>query len=267
MRMLRRIIILLIFAGVLILVWWYFQRPTAPTCSDGIKNSQEEGVDCGVLACGFECPIELGSPQVVSTKLIPAGSRDYDFVAEIKNPHNDFGASEVSYELILLNGNQQEVLKKEGLFYILPGETKFLILSFLTAEKSISDIRFRIKSAVWQEVDVNDVQLTVARQKYNILPGGVSSFLEAVILNNSDFDFDTVEIDVILRNTRGEVIAVNKSVMNTLLAHTERGFTTTWPFPIVETVGKIEILPSTNLFENSNFIKRYGSGFERFQKY
>lgn len=269
-RLIRQLFIVVIFLAVLSLGWWFFQRTNTPTptCIDSIQNGQEEGVDCGVLACEIECPLELGSPQVISKKLIPARSQDYDFVAEIRNPHSDFGASEVAYELILLNDDGKELLRKNGIFYILPNQTKFLILPFLTTEKNVSNISFNVKSAVWQKFDsVDGVKLTPLREKYSILQGKSSSVLEAMIVNDSDFDFDTVDIDIILRNSKGEIIAVNKSKMNTLLAHTERGFEVVWPFPVKEKVEKIEIKASTNLFENSNFIKRYGSGPEQFQRY
>lgn len=279
-RSIRRLFVVIIFLAILGFGWWFFKRVNTPisTCTDRIQNGQEEGIDCGIIACGIECQPELGSPQVISKKLISArlaeasgvaraGIQDYDFVAEIKNPHSDYGASEVTYELVLLNGNGQELVRKEGLFYILPEETKFLILPFLTTERNVSDIDFKIKSVIWQKVDLNSVNLTIVRQNYTALSGGKSSFLEAVILNDSDFDFETVEVDVVLRNSKGTVIAVNRSVTNTLLAHTERGFKVVWPFPIAEKVAKVEIYPSTNLFENSNFIKRYGSGIEQFQQY
>ena len=239
-----------------------------PTCFDKVQNGQEEGVDCGLLACGITCEPAISSLSVTSQKLIEVRPNDYDFVAEIKNPHTDYGSSEVAYELKLLNGNNQELLTKEGIFYILPNQTKFLILPFLTTEQNVSEINFKIKSAVWQKIDsMSSVTLAATRQSYIVLDGGNSSSLEAVILNDSDFDFDTIDIDIALRNKYGSVIAVNKSEINTLLAHTERGFKVVWPFPINEDVAEIEIIPTTNLFDNSNFIKRYGSGLEQFQQY
>ena len=267
-RSIRRTVAIILFLALLYWVWQYFQKPPASTCVDDIKNGQEEGIDCGMLACGFECPVDLGSPQVISTKLISASLNDYDFVAEIKNPHTDYGSSEVAYELKLLKGNNQELLTEEGIFYILPNQTKFLILPFLTTEQNVSEINFKIKSAVWQKIDsMSSVTLAATRQSYTVLDGGNSSSLEAVILNDSDFDFDTIDIDIALRNKYGSVIAVNKSEINTLLAHTERGFKVVWPFPINEDVAEIEIMPTTNLFDNYNFIKRYGSGLEQFQQY
>src|SRR3989344_7043582 len=118
-RLLRRVVIVVIFLAVFF-AFGYGTRQltqTPPTCTDGIKNGDEEGVDCGLFACQNYCEPDLDPPQVVSTKLIQAGTRDYDFVAEIKNPHPQFGASEVVYELALFNGDDAELLREEGIFY------------------------------------------------------------------------------------------------------------------------------------------------------
>jgi hypothetical protein len=109
------------------------------------------------------------------------------------------------------------------------------------------------------------MNLVVRREVYR--PSSKESSLEAVIFNDSDFDFDTVYIDVVLRNSRGDVIAVNRSELNTFVARTERSFKATWPFSIGSAVDKIEIIPTTDLFQNSNFIKRYGSEVQKFQQY
>ena len=70
-----------------------------------------------------------------------------------------------------------------------------------------------------------------------------------------------------LRDSRGEVIAVNKSDIRTFLAGTERHIDVGWPLKIKGIVDQIDIMSSTNLFENSNFIKAYGSEVEKFQQY
>ena len=124
LRLLRRIIIAGIFLAVFTLTGFGLKRATTavPTCTDNIMNGEEEGVDCGLFACGNYCEPDLDPPQVMSTKLLKAGENDYDFVAVIKNPHPQFGASEVVFELVLFNGDDTELSKEEGIFYILPGQ-------------------------------------------------------------------------------------------------------------------------------------------------
>lgn len=268
-RVLRRIIIAAVFLTVFSLTGLGLQRVVTPvpTCTDGIMNGEEEGVDCGLSACGKYCESDLDPPRVISTKLIKAGDRDYDFVARIENPHLQFGASEVEYELTLFNGNDAELSKEEGIFYILPSQTKYLILANLTTEKNVQRIDFKIKSATWEKIEsLEGMNLIVKAQKYINLSGGGTA-LDANILNDSDFDFEMVDIDVVAYNSSGEVVAVNRSDIRTFLARTERAFRVVWPFKINGSVDKIEIYQSTNLFENSNFIKAYGSGIHKFQQY
>jgi len=238
------------------------------TCFDQVQNGKEEGVDCGTLACGKVCEEPVKPLQVSGEKLLRIGPGDYDFVAEIVNPHNDFGAPEVEYELTLFNGGDSELLKESGVFYILPGQTKYLILPALTTENAVSRIDFKITSAHWQKIEsLEGMSFAVRRDKYTIAPNGLSSTLEAVIFNDSDFDFNRVDADILLRDLSGEIIAVNRTDIRTFTARTERGFIVTWPFGISREVAKIETIPTTNLFENLNFIKRYGSGIEKFQQY
>ncbi len=267
-RVLRRVIIAVVFLAVFTLLGYGTKKLTTapPTCTDGIMNGNEEGIDCGLYACQNYCEPNLDPPKVVSTKLIKAGDKDYDFVGEILNPHTDFGASEVTYELRLLASDKSELFKKSDVFYILPGQTKYLILPFLTTAQGVDSIEFNITSAKWQRLDsLEGMNLVVRREQYT--PSSGESSLQAVIFNDSDFDFDTVYIDVVLRNSKGDIIAVNRSELNTFLARTERSFKVVWPFPIVGGADKIEIVPTTDLFKNSNFIKSYGSAIQKFQKY
>src|SRR3989344_5002591 len=259
-RVLRRIVIAGIFLAVFSLTGLGLKRATTPipTCTDGIMNGEEEGIDCGLSVCGKYCELELDPPQVISTKLIEAGENDYDFVAEIKNPHQQFGASEVEYELTLFNGDDSELDKEEGVFYILPDQTKYLILTHITTEKNVQKIDFKIKSATWQKIEsLEGMNLIVKAQKYINLSGGTA--LDANILNDSDFDFEMVDIDVVMYNSHGDIVAVNRSDLRTFLARTERAFRGIWPFKINGQIDNIEVYLSTNLFVNSNFIKAYGS--------
>lgn len=272
-RLIRQVIIAVVFLAVFTLFGYGTRQLTQspPSCMDGVMNGEEEGIDCGLFACGKYCEPDLAPPKVLSTKLIEASRGDYDFVAEIENPHPNFGASEVVYELTLWGKDQDELLlKKEGVFYILPAQKKYLILPFLTTKGDITivGIKFEIKSAKWQKIEsLEGMNLVVRQEKYTVLPDRNSSFLEAIIFNDSDFDFEIVDVDVVLRSSKGAVVAVNRSEIRTFIARTERHFKVTWPFTIDDRVAKVEIKPSTNLFENSNFIKSYGSEVEKFQNY
>ena len=89
---------------------------------------------------------------------------------------------------------------------------------------------------------------------------------EGVLFNDSDFDFAKVDVVVILFDDAGLALAVGQTNTNTFLSRTERYFSVSWPSQVRGTVAAIRVQASTNLFENENFVKRYGTQ-EKFQNY
>ena len=234
---------------------------TESTCFDGVRNGLEEGVDCGTLACGVACEPAIIPLSVVSQKLIEVRPGDYDFVAQINNSNSLFGASRVRYELNL------GTVKTTGTFYILPGQTRFVIIPGIRSDSVSSGAFVDITEVEWQRVETfENISFPVQRKSYTeVDKDGVFSKLEAVILNSSDFDFDKVEVGVILFGDDNQIVAVNRTNIRTFLSRTERGFSVSWPTELPESVRQdIEVL--TNVFENANFIRNYGTQ-ERFQKY
>lgn len=237
-----------------------------PTCFDKVKNDQEEGIDCGLFACGVACEPAILPLNIVSQKLIEVKPNDYDFIAQINNPNSFFGASRVEYNL---NANtvSGSIIKISGNFYIFPGQTRFVIVSNIRTGDTLADASIDIDKVDWEKIETfENINFPVRRKNYTVVSkNGVFSELEAVVFNNSDFDFDKVEVGVILFSDKGDIIAVNKTDLRTLISRAERHFKVSWPVELSPAARQdIEVL--TNVFENSNFIKRYGTQ-EKFQKY
>ena len=229
---------------------------TEATCFDKVQNGREEGVDCGLLACGVACEPAILPLNALSQKLIEVRPGDYDFVAQISNPNSFFGSSRVRYEL----GGAK------GVFYILPGQTRFVIVPGVKVGEVV-DVSINITEIEWERVETfENISFPVQRKSYTVTnKDGTFSELEAVVLNNSDFDFDKVEVGVILFGDDGGIVAVNKTDIRTFLSRTERSFKVSWPTELPAAVRQnVEVL--TNVFENANFLRRYGTQ-ERFQFY
>ena len=237
-----------------------------PTCFDSVQNGVEEGVDCGTLACGVACEPAIMPLNILSQKLLEVRPGDYDFVAQINNPNSLFGASRVAY-VLNITAIGETFLQKSGTFFILPGQTRFVIVPGIQTMSGGADVTVDITEVEWQKVETfENISFPVQRKNYAVVNrNGTFSELEAVILNNSDFDFDKVEVGVILFDNKNEIIAVNRTDIRTFLSRTERYFKASWPVVLPETARQdVEVL--TNVFENANFIRRYGTQ-EKFQKY
>ena len=75
----------LLFGGIFLAIiggigWWFFRLAVpAPSCTDGIQNGQEEGLDCGTV-CGKSCPAPVQSLTVAPVVCTCCGSA--------RNPQN-----------------------------------------------------------------------------------------------------------------------------------------------------------------------------------
>ena len=229
---------------------------TKATCTDGIKNGKEEGLDCGALACGKACEPAIMPISIISSQFLEIGQGDYDFVAQVSNPNVSYGASRIEYSL----GSNS------GFFYILPGQTKWVVLTALKIPDGIEGVQLVIKNAQWEKLDMpnNTVNFVLRNKDYHSIQKGTE--LAAVLYNDSNFDFDKIDVAVILFDDTGNVAGVNKTDIRTFISKTERGFNVVWPFALSGNVTTQDIEASTNLFENSNYIKSYGTE-EKFQKF
>lgn len=234
------------------------------SCTDGVMNGKEEGVDCGTLACGKACEPAIMPINIISSQFFKVGQGQYDFVAQLSNPNVSYGASRLEYSLIFLKDGS-EIQTNKGVSYILPGQTKWLVFTVLKIPEEVGSIRLIINNAQWEKLNIlnNMVSFVLRRKDYHTTQK--STEFNGVLYNDSNFNFDKVDLAVILFDDAGGIVGVNRTDIRTFISKSERGFNVVWPF-VLGNVIRQDVEASTNLFENSNFIKSYGSQ-ERFQKF
>ena len=110
----------------------------------------------------------------------------------------------------------------------------------------------------------NTVSFVLRRKDYHSVQNGTE--LDAILYNNSNYDFDKIDVAVILFDDTGSIVGVGKTDIRTFVSKSERGFNIAWPFALPASATRQDIEASTNLFENSNYIKSYGTE-EKFQKF
>ena len=268
-------IFIIIFSTIGFGIYKSFQ--VEPTCFDLIQNQTEEGVDCGKV-CGNTCLQSLESIRALSSNLFEIrelnGQTDYDALFRVYNPNTQFGSSNVEYSLNILNMNGDSIslmLSKTGSFYILPGQTKYIYEPLLKTNKTSTGKNVAVLEIIktdWEKLEGvfnEDVMLVVKSKDYftNGKPG-VSARVTGTVFNSSDFDFEKVDVVVVVLKDNIPVGA-NRTEMRTLLSKSDRFFEVDWVNPITENPDRIDVEASTNVFMNSNFIRNYGTQ-ERFQQ-
>ncbi len=214
--------------------------------------------------------ISLAPIRVVTAKLLNIENNDYDFAAKVTNPNTDYGSADVEYAVKFLDASGNQISQKTASFYILPGQTKYVLITPLKFSQPISQAVMEIVSVAWQKLDplaAGGVNLTSRNVSYNqISEPGVFGKAGGSIQNIANFDLGQVDVLVLLFNQGDDLTAVNRTEIRTFLANTSRGFEVSWYRPFVGQVNRVEVEAHTNVFENSNFLRQYERQ-ERFQQF
>jgi hypothetical protein len=213
--------------------------------------------------------INLTPILVVFAKLFNVENNDYDFLAKVTNPNADYGSPDVEYEISFFNFSEARISQRSGNFYILPGQTRYVIDSPLKFQEAVSRAELVIKSVDWQKLNsLAAAGVTLVAGNYSYVPvlqPGTFGKVGGSIFNNSDFDLSKADVIVVLFDEGDVPIAANKTEINTFLAKTTRGFEVTWYAPFVGNVARVDPEANTDVFKNSNFLRQYG-GQERFKQ-
>lgn len=255
------VIFLLIIGSIVGIVYFLIKGPVA-TCSDGIQNQGEEGIDCGGPC--KSCPEEvLEDIEILWTKALSSPGA-YDVVAKIKNPNRDYGAASFSYTFKITQNGQETF--KEGTSYILPQETKYIIEPrVLTAFSAIFSgtptVELEIKNLEWEKLkEYVKPEFFIRDKNYQLLGAEESGYsrISGIVENKSNFDFDKLDVKAVLFSENQQVIGVGKTEMRTLLAFEERYFEIKWFNAIEKEVVNFDLEAETNVFLQENFMRRYG---------
>ncbi|OGZ35853.1 MAG: hypothetical protein A3A94_01735 [Candidatus Portnoybacteria bacterium RIFCSPLOWO2_01_FULL_43_11] len=263
MRIIKQLIILLIFLSILsgigFLIYW-FNRPL-PTCSDGIQNQEEEGVDCGGPC--QSCEISALKPLEVSeTRALRVKDNFYDLAARIKNPNQNYGSGRIVYHFKLYDSNNNLINEREGADYILPNQNKYLIVSKVESPRPIEKIELLFDQFEWQKLqDYQPPQLVVTRKEYSPSKPDEPGFSRAtgLVINKTNFDFERIDVDILLLNSNRQIVGLNTTEIQTLLSNQERHFIAAWFEPIEDNIVSMEVEVETNLFDSDNYMKRHGA--------
>ncbi|PID52221.1 MAG: hypothetical protein CR972_02975 [Candidatus Moraniibacteriota bacterium] len=233
-----------------------------PTCSDGKQNQGEEGIDCGGPCA--TCEVELTGKNLIvkDSHVIYGGEMKYDVVASLHNPNALFGGEKVFYTIEIIGSGGDVLDTRSGETFILPNENKYLVEIGLETAAQPVKVETTIERVDWVKfTNFESPQILVKNQKVGLVERG-SDYAQAfgIVSNESSFDFHNVGINVIIFDERGVPIAANKTVQRTLDADTQREFVLNWPHEFPGTIKNSEMQAETNVFDSSNFMKKYLPG-------
>lgn len=244
-----------LFFGVLSALLYYIFEP-APTCNDGVINQSENGVDCGGPCAPCKKKIDAQEIKIDEKHFIYGNKNQFDVMASITNVNDAYGAVSFNYEFQLLDQAGNVLEKRTGNSFILPDENKYIIELNLYSAVNPYKLNFEIKDVVWDEfLEYAEPKLSIYQKNY--YEESEKNIASGLLRNESYFDFNSIEITVVLRDANGKPVALGKNEMRTIKSQEERDFKLVWPYRFSGNVADADIKAEADVFDSDNFMKKY----------
>ncbi len=245
----RRAIVLLILAaiGLSLLFFTYhtaFYR--APSCTDGIQNQGEAGIDCGG-PCQYLCSTHVQPPTAQFVRPLANGGNRTDIIAYIDNPNPAAAAAGATYSVQLYGTDGALLAQKSGTVDLPPHSTVPVFMpnfyngagqaanAFITFDQA--SLKWFLSTTSPQTLPVSNIQVAASTSTPNVT---------ATITNPTALPFYNVRVVVVVlgaSSSSNNVIAASQTVVPSIPAQGTAPLTFTWSVPFAGTPVREEIFP------------------------
>ncbi len=216
----------------------------APSCSDGVQNQGEAGIDCGG-PCAYLCTDQLHAPVVLFTKTLSQGNGRVDVIASVQNTNMTAAAKQVPYTITLYGAHQILVKEVTGTVDLPPFSTVPVFVPNISSGNQQATTAFLTiapSAPRWFTLSTDSRVVPVVT---NTTLDGASSTprVDAILANASVTTLSSVPVIVIVHDTQGQVIAASETIVPTITAQGQATATFTWNTPFAGSPGTIEVVP------------------------
>ena len=218
------VLILAIISGIVFFRSFYH----APSCTDGVKNGSETGVDCGG-GCPNVCTTDTLNPIVLWAKSFNISGDVYTAVAYVENPNVNSRNDRAQYDFRMYDSSHTLIESRTGETYI-PKNKKFAIFEtgFLFKNKKPRYTEFSFTSfSEWKKDTSVEPDLVI--NYGSLLATSTSPRIEGTVLNNSLQNIPYIELVGFVIDSRDNVVAASKTFLNNVNKLSTQSFTFTWP--------------------------------------
>lgn len=243
----RRFIIVLIISAVIVafltivLIATFYKTPS---CSDGIQNQTEAGIDCGG-SCAYLCTNDMQPPTVLFTKLVGNGAGRTDLIALIENKNTTAAAKNVPYRVALYGRDHIYLRTMSGTVDLPPGATvPVYIPGVASGTQVVTQAFLEIAASVprWFAL-TSDPRIvpTVVRTTTGGTP--LAPRVEAVLANPGITALSAARAIVLVRSLNKEVIAASETVVPLIPAQGQATAVFTWNGAFDGVPASAEVVP------------------------
>ncbi len=226
----RRQLLYYIVAGLACLIiftagWKTFLTRTA-TCSDGLKNGTEIGVDCGG-ACALICKGQARAPVVDWARAFKTDTGLYTAAAYVENPNTGSGARAVRYSFQLFDDKNVLVVERDGIADLPPMTLIPIVESNINVgNRVVARTLFSFADEpTWTKITEPIPSVRLSNQQLE----SDGSRMSATLTNNSLENINKVVVIAVLFDAEGIARGASKSTINGIPKKSSQPIVFTWP--------------------------------------
>jgi hypothetical protein len=222
LKQLLYIITFILIVGAIFFAFYWRHFFPAATCSDGIQNQTEEGIDCGVI-CGISCEqkylkdLSYSTPQVFTLG-------DYSSVYfDVTNPNPNFGLTNFKYQIDFIGFADKVLQTVNGESFVYPGESKRIMEAGQKVLGEISSVRVSFFGVNWQpasafrSIRLENIGTKTARQ-------GDFFVVSGTVKNLNSFTISQIVINAFLLDKDNNILGISKTKLEQLPAFEQMNY-------------------------------------------
>jgi hypothetical protein len=224
---------LFVLAVVALVSLVFFYKP--PSCSDGVMNQKEEGIDCG-----GECTHLCQAPRVSAlwARSVKVAPGVYHAVAMVKNPESNAGSLRLPYTFSLYSAENTLIAERDGVMVLEPGEIVPLFEpNVITGERTPARTFLTFHQGVWEKMERTPVPISIDSEflDQNNLT------LSARISNVNPTAVERAILTALLYDSADVLVAASQTVLTELPPRGQKQVTFTWQEPFIPPVARVVI--------------------------
>ncbi len=232
-------IVIFIIIFFVIPLLWHLYKP--PTCSDGKKNQDELGIDCGGV-CILLCEAQYVPLTVKWQRFSKVSDGVYNVLAYIENPNLNAEANNLNYTFKLYDKDGVLLRERFGRTFV-PANRIMAVFEpeLLTGNQIPQRVEFYFTSqAIWVKQANVDTGLSVSQSVMS--REETAPRLSFMLTNKTINQIKKIEAIAIVYNTAGNTIAFSRTIVDAINGKESKEVNFNWPKPFIDTQARTEIV-------------------------
>lgn len=234
--------IFIAFLAVTIGLPGFFLFYKAPSCTDGIRNQSELGIDCGGN-CPRLCSNYFLDARVMWARADKTGTGLYNLGAYIVNPNVNGIAENVPYTFRAYDKEGILIVERSGRMLIPPHKNVLAFENAINMDKRVpSRVAFEFTAKPqWEKIDTVEDIIAITDTNYSEDQNGAA--LDVTLENKSLLLYERIDLYAILYDELGNTVGFSRTNLDTLNPGEKQTLSFTWREPRKGTVTTKEVVP------------------------